>query len=84
MIKCLLDLKVYVENLAKNDCPLTKYEWGQITELDTLFHYPFSATKKFQSKYLTPGPFMLTWKELLYHLNKNGGKLAEEISSLTK
>ena len=67
MIKRLLDLKVCLEDLAK------------LTEFEAFFCYPFSVTKKFQSEDLTPGTFFLTWRELLFRLNRTGGMIAEEI-----
>ena len=57
MIKRLLDLKVYLEDLANNDVSLTQEEWVKLTELEVLLCYPFSVTKKFQFEDLTPAHF---------------------------
>lgn len=84
MIKRLLDLKPYLEDLANKDVSLTEYEWTQLTDLEALLRFPFSITKKFQAEDLTPGEFLLAWKELLYRLSQTGGLLAEGIVSSMK
>ena len=84
MIKRLLDLKVYLEDLANKDVSLTQQEWVKLTELEALLCYPFSVTKQFQSEDLTPGTFFLTWRELLFRCNRTGGMVAEEILSSMK
>ena len=79
MIKRLLDLKAYLEDLGNKDVFLTQQEWVKLTELEALLCYPFSFTKKLQSEYLTPGIFFLTWRELLFRLNRDRGMIAKEI-----
>lgn len=59
MIEHLLDLNVYLEELANKDASLTKYEWDQLMELEALLQFPLSVTKTFQSENLTPNKFSL-------------------------
>lgn len=84
MIKRLLDLKPYLEDLANPNVSLTECEWTQLIELEALLHHPFTVTKKFQAEDLTPGEFLLAWKEIIFRLTQTGGVLAQGIVSSMK
>ncbi|KAM9330121.1 LOW QUALITY PROTEIN: uncharacterized protein PAF06_009560 [Gastrophryne carolinensis] len=81
MVKRLLELKDFIEEMDNENIALTESQWTQTKELENLLSHPFTVTKRLQCDDITPGKFLLEWKRLLYHLNKNGGLIAEGIAS---
>ncbi|KAM9308920.1 LOW QUALITY PROTEIN: uncharacterized protein PAF06_013141 [Gastrophryne carolinensis] len=81
MVKRLLELKDFIEEMDNENIALTEGQWTQTKELENLLSHPFTVTKRLQCDDLTTGKFLLEWKRLLYHLNKNGGLIAEGIAS---
>ncbi|KAM5158321.1 LOW QUALITY PROTEIN: uncharacterized protein ACMZJ9_009610 [Mantella aurantiaca] len=81
MVKRLLELKDFIEEMDNENLALTESQWTQTKELENLLSHPFNVTKRLQCDDLTPGKFLLEWKSLLYRLNKNGGLIAEGIAS---
>ncbi|GFG29456.1 hypothetical protein Cfor_08213, partial [Coptotermes formosanus] len=81
MVKRLLELKDFIEEMDNENLALTESQWTQTKELENLLFHPFTVTKRLQCDDLTPGKFLLEWKSLLYRLNKNGGLIAEGIAS---
>ncbi|XP_044134821.1 AP-4 complex subunit mu-1 isoform X1 [Bufo gargarizans] len=81
MVKRLLELKDFIEEMDNENLALTESQWTQTKELENLLSHPFTVTKRLQCDDLTPGKFFLEWKSLLYRLNKNGGLIAEGIAS---
>lgn len=81
MVKHLLELKDFIEEMDNENLALTESQWTQTKELENLLSHPFNVTKRLQCDDLTPGKFLLEWKSLLYRLNKNGGLIAEGIAS---
>ncbi|KAM9329115.1 LOW QUALITY PROTEIN: uncharacterized protein PAF06_019636 [Gastrophryne carolinensis] len=81
MVKRLLELKDFIEEMDNENIALTESQWTQTKELENLLSHPFTVTKRLQCDDLTLGKFLLEWKRLLYHLNKNGGLIAEGIVS---
>ncbi|KAM9301722.1 LOW QUALITY PROTEIN: uncharacterized protein PAF06_014937 [Gastrophryne carolinensis] len=81
MVKRLLELKDFIEEMDNENIAITESQWTQTKELENLLSHPFTVTKRLQCDDLTPGKFLLEWKRLLFHLNKNGGLIAEGIAS---
>ncbi|KAM4701935.1 LOW QUALITY PROTEIN: uncharacterized protein O3C94_002843 [Discoglossus pictus] len=80
MVKCLLELKDFIEEMDNDNLALTESQWTQTKELENLLSHPINVTKRLQCDDLTLGKFLLEWKSV-FCLNKNGGLIAEGIAS---
>ena len=84
MVRRLLDIKSYLEDIDNENVSLTESQWEQLSEIEKLFSHPFTVTKKLQSEDLTPCQFLLEWRKLIFCLNKCGGLTANGIVSSMK
>lgn len=81
MVKRLLELKTFLEDLDNQSVSLTKRQWDQTEKLESVLSYPYVVTLKLQAEDLTPGTFLLEWKSLMHQLNKIEGSTADAIVS---
>ncbi|XP_023239226.1 uncharacterized protein LOC111637867 [Centruroides sculpturatus] len=81
MVKRLLELKTFLEDLDNPSVLLTENQWKQTEKLESVLSYPYTVTLKLQAEDLTPGNFFLQWKTLMHQLDKTGGIVANAILS---
>lgn len=84
MVKQLLDLRPYIEQLRNPNISLSDYDWNEITELEMLLRYLYTTAKKLQSLDLSPGDALFLWKEMIFKLERNGGLLEGCLASSLK
>ena len=79
MVKRLLELTSFLENIDNPSLALTEGQWKSAIELEELLQLPYIVTKKLQAEDLTAGKFSFDWKKLIFNLNKKGGIIVDGI-----
>lgn len=70
MLKRLLELKVFIQDLGSREVHLTDQEWAKLEDMVHLLEIPYKATIGLQKEKLTPGECFLKWKEVTFNLAK--------------
>lgn len=85
MIKRLIELKTYLNDLDNEELSLSNKYWEQTVNLEKVLECAFVTTKKFQCENLTPGDFFCEWRELIFKLQKFECDIADDIiASMTR
>ena len=79
MVKKLIELRPFLEDIDNQSLSLTTSQWQSAIELEKLLQLPYIVTKKLQDEDLTAGEIMCEWKKLIFDLSKKGGAIADGI-----
>ena len=77
MLERLLELNdMDKKTLAFEEVHLTDGEWDELEHFVQILEIPYKATLALQREGVTPGEFLLEWREVVFHLENVGGDLA--------